>query len=386
MWEPKSNPRDRQGLWALYISVALISVSILMLEISVTRIFSVMFDYHYVFLLISLAILGLGVGGIYVHTRVEKIAQSSHQSILPASSGLVALTTLVATISIVRIPFLHHPLLAALLTFFPFFFGGVFISAAFRFFAGKSTQIYAFDLIGASLGAILVVVFLRLGGIDTNLFVAFLGSLPMGLIMYGQALRKSRKVISLVLIVGLFSIFLGNRYTGFLGEVPLGRGPHKEMPHLLGNPAGKARVVDSRWSAFGRTDLIADETDPDAMAFFIDGTAGTIMYRFDGEFQSLEESGLTDFSEYFPLELLSEGEKEKVLIIGSGAGVQVLISILGGAKEITAVEVNEDLVDLVKEYSDFNGGIYDGLPGVKVVVEEGRNFVRSREESYEMWN
>jgi len=312
MWESKTNSRDRQGLWVLYISVALISMSVLILEIGVTRIFSVMFDYHYAFLLISMAILGLGAGGIYMHIRIEKIAPNSYQNILPVASGLMALSTVVTTISIVKIPVLHHALLAATLTFFPFFFAGIFISAAFRVFAERSPQLYASDLIGASLGAILVVLSLKLGGINANLLVAFLGSLPMGLLMYRQGLKKLRKVIPLALIAGLFSIFLGNTLIGFLGEVPLGRGPHKEIVHLLAHPTSMARVIDSRWSAFGRTDVVADENDPNEISLFIDGTAGTTMYRFDGDLKSLERHEFTDFSEYFPFELLSEREKEKV--------------------------------------------------------------------------
>jgi len=44
------------------------------------------------------------------------------------------------------------------------------------------------------------------------------------------------------------------------------------------------------------------------------------------------------------------------------------------------VEVNADLVDLVKRYSHFSGGIYNGFPGVKVFVEEGKNFIRRTNE------
>lgn len=48
------------------------------------------------------------------------------------------------------------------------------------------------------------------------------------------------------------------------------------------------------------------------------------------------------------------------------------------------MEVNKDLVDLMKKYSGFNGGIYNGFPGVKIVVEEGRNFIRSTRENYDI--
>ncbi|NIS69349.1 MAG: hypothetical protein GTO12_10490, partial [Proteobacteria bacterium] len=382
--ESKINPRGRQRQGVLYVSVLFVSMAVLMLEISFSRIFSVMFDYHYAFLLISLAILGLGAGGIYVHTRTEKTTSHSHENILPFASGSMALSTVATTLSIMKIPFLHHVLLAGLLTFLPFFFAGIFLSAAFRFFAKKSAQLYASDLIGASLGATLAVVSLRFGGINTNLFAAFLSSLPAGLLMYRKGLTKPGRVIPPVLTAGVFSIFIGNVLIGFLGQVPLGRGPHKEMGHLLNHPTSIAKVIDSRWSGFGRTDLVTDEINPDEMGLYVDGTAGTTMYRFDGNLKGLERYGFTDFSEYFPFGLLSEKEKESVLIIGSGGGKEVLISLLGGAKEVTAVEVNRDLVNLMKKYSDFNGGIYNGFPRVKVLVEEGRNFVRRTRETYDV--
>ena len=384
MEDPKVQPLNGRNLWPLYLSMAFISMSVLILEISFTRIFSLVFQYHYVFLLISLAILGLGAGGIYVHKRFEKWAALSYEKILPAASGLMALSTIGVTLSITKIPGVNQILIAALLAFLPFFFAGIFISASFRLFGEKSPQLYAADLIGASLGAILVIPLLRQGGINTNLFVAFIGSLPMGFLMHWKFFDKYRKMIAYAVITGLFALSLGNAFTRFLGEIPLGKGAHKEMVHLLAHPGSKVKVVDFRWSAFGRTDLVEDENNPNETALFVDGTAGTTMYRFNGDLKNSSLDGLTQFPGYFPFDLLPATEKEKILVIGSGGGREVLVALVGGAKEITAVEVNGDLVDLVKKYSHFNGGIYNGYPGVKVVVEEGRNFVRRTNENFDI--
>lgn len=372
---------------SLYFSVALISISVLMLEIGLARMFSVMFDSHYAFLVISVAILGLGVGGIYVHTRVRKISNTDLipiQNLLSISSGLMALSILGMTVFIVKVSIFHDILLAAPLALVPFFFGGIFLAAAFHLFPDRSSKIYAADLIGASMGSLLIFFVLKLGGINVNLLVAVIASLPAGLLIFRQSSKKIEKVVLLFLMGGLISIFLLNYLGSFLGRIPLARGAHKEMARLLAHPARKASVIQSRWSAFGRTDLVADEIAPNEMVFFIDGNAGNGMYRFDDGLMPLDSPELSNFSGHFPLELLSEKEKEKVLIIGSGGGREVLVSILAGAKEITAVEVNRDLVDLMKEYADFNGGIYNGFPGVKVVVEEGRNFIRATKERYDI--
>src|SRR6202020_823251 len=57
----KSNPTH----WnQIYLCVGLTTLATLLLELSLTRIFSVVFYYHFAFLAISIALFGLGVGGV----------------------------------------------------------------------------------------------------------------------------------------------------------------------------------------------------------------------------------------------------------------------------------------------------------------------------------
>ena len=49
----------------LYLGVALTTLATLILELSLTRIFSVVFYYHFAFLAISIALFGLGAGGLF---------------------------------------------------------------------------------------------------------------------------------------------------------------------------------------------------------------------------------------------------------------------------------------------------------------------------------
>src|ERR1700679_2686017 len=58
-------PGSRSSNWPLlYTAVALTTLATLLLELSLTRIFSVVFYYHFAFLAISIALFGLGVGGV----------------------------------------------------------------------------------------------------------------------------------------------------------------------------------------------------------------------------------------------------------------------------------------------------------------------------------
>src|SRR5256885_8964082 len=49
----------------LYLAVALTTLGALLLELSLTRIFSVVFYYHMAFLAISIALFGMGAGGVF---------------------------------------------------------------------------------------------------------------------------------------------------------------------------------------------------------------------------------------------------------------------------------------------------------------------------------
>ena len=56
---------DFGGWGRVYSGVALTSLATLLFELSLTRIFSVVFYYHFAFLAISIALFGLGAGGVF---------------------------------------------------------------------------------------------------------------------------------------------------------------------------------------------------------------------------------------------------------------------------------------------------------------------------------
>jgi hypothetical protein len=123
------------------------------------------------------------------------------------------------------------------------------------------------------------------------------------------------------------------------------------------------------------------------MDIYIDGTAGSPMYRFNGNVNDpgATISNLKDtFPGYFPFLYLQEEERDNALLIGPGGGRDILLALMGGVREITAVEINKDLVDLVRRYSWFNGRIYKGLKNVNIVVDEGRNFLKRQKEKYDI--
>ncbi len=160
------------------------------------------------------------------------------------------------------------------------------------------------------------------------------------------------------------------------------------MRHFIKSPLYDAQILDTKWSHFGRTDLVINKNDNRERTFFIDGTAGSDMYQFNGDFGNISNTAVLelkdDYTGYFPISLLSSDEKRSALIIGPGGGRDILAARLAGVDKITAVEVNPDLIDLAKKYKDYNGGIFNQHDDISVVVDEGRSFLKRANKKFDI--
>ena len=118
--------------------------------------------------------------------------------------------------------------------------------------------------------------------------------------------KKWTQVTAVIFALFIAAVFILKVTTGFPGEISLLPNYHKEMYHFLKHPKFKSTVESTKWSAFGRTDLLADANNPDEKVFFIDGSAGSRMYRFSGDYSdSAANSHLYNRSEEHTSELQS---------------------------------------------------------------------------------
>jgi SAM-dependent methyltransferase len=85
-----------------------------------------------------------------------------------------------------------------------------------------------------------------------------------------------------------------------------------------------------------------------------------------------------------PLLFLRDYEKDNMLIIGPGGGKEVLIGLLSGVNNITGIEINPDFVEIVKEHSTFNGGIYTDFPNVNIIIQEGRHYIKNSHQQFDL--
>jgi len=378
----------------LFAGIFLTSLAGLVLEIAITRIFSAAIWYHFAFVAVSVALVGLGSSGLLVHYRLKKIKENWAGDItIAASIGIciiIPITLFVMHSLASQVTYL--PLFMFLFSI-PFFFVGVIISTAFSAFAHVAGRLYAFDLIGASTGAILVVLFLSLlGGEGTALLVGLIATICT--VIFSITTKNRKKIlISLVFVVFASSLVAINESTQVF-SIPTDPTANKDLPIFLRENPG-SHIARTQWNSFSRIDVVEgisgscipakDSRNPSQCAeeglvakIFIDGGAGTNIISWDGNPDSRKE--LSSWMQYLPFKMKHD---PKVLIIGSGGGRDVVAAIASGSTDVTTVEINPIIFETVKSYGEKAGNLYDHQH-VHANVDEGRSFVSSSSEKFDI--
>lgn len=384
--------RER-SLRPLLAGIFLVSLSLVGFEIALARLLSVLLSYHFVFAVLAVALLGLGGGGIFLHLLPGngRDGENPHGD-LPFWAAGFALTVSLSVLLGLRLGaafrtldsiFFYGPLFLI-----PCLFAGVLLARVYRAFPAESGRIYGCDLAGAACGSLGSLPFLDGFGVVGTIFCLGVLSSAAALLLAGMLPPGRGKWIAPGIGFMILALLFASERSGlFRPDVPIGRNPSKEIHDVLYSPSLRGEIVETRWSAFGRTDLVRLADYPDQMDIYLDGTAGSPMYRFGGDTQKpgpAVEALKTSFPGYFPFLSLDQGQKDDALIIGPGGGRDILLALMGGVGKITAVEVNRDLVDMVRSHSPFNGGIYRDLSNVQVVTEEGRHFLKRDRKRYDL--
>ena len=164
--------RGRHRPHASSPAIALVSATLLMTELALTRIFSVIMYYHFAFLAISIALFGLSASGVFAYVARGWLDRFPIGRLLAIQSLVYAVATLVALFFLVRLRVglnyspenLRLMLAIYALAALPFFTGGLVITLAISRFAARINAVYAADLIGAAGGCLILIPLLdRLG-------------------------------------------------------------------------------------------------------------------------------------------------------------------------------------------------------------------------------
>ena len=363
----------------LFAGIFLIALSGLVLEVSITRIFSAAIWYHFAFVAVSVALVGLGASGLVVQHRVKKLKGKWAENLTIYSAWGIAIFIPITlfVMHALASQVIYLPLFMILFSV-PFFLVGIIISAAFNAFASVAGRLYAADLIGASAGALLVVLFLVLtGGEGATLIVGLIAAIG-GTIFSRIAKNTKKTVVSLMFVAFALSLILLNHATQIFA-IPTDPTAQKDLPIYLREHPG-SKIVKTEWNSFSRIDVVEGGAGGEGLVakVFIDGGAGTNIISWDGKTESRQE--LSTWMQYLPFKMMQD---PKVLVIGSGGGRDVVASLVSGSKDVTSVEINPIIYETVKSYGDRAGNVYSH-EYVRSYVDEGRSFITRSSEKYDI--
>lgn len=377
------------------VGLGVISCALLLLEVMTTRLLSFISWHHFGFMVVSLAMLGLGASGTMVAvSRKLKTVELSRITVVGSwlFAFFVVLGFLMVRWARFSPPMLFSAPLNQLFRLFvtslgmilPFFAGGLVITSCLSRKGERAGVLYGGDLLGAGLGA------------AAGVFLAGIFSIEQGVLLSGVmgavgaalfAWPNRRRLISSSVIIVIVA-------TGCYYAPPIWPARGKALHRLLRELEPQGRLLSTHNTPLGRIDVVeADEIagwsfNPAAplkrpteqLHILIDGEADSPVTVIDRRRpEDLE------YLDYLPSSLaFGVRRPEKVLILGAGGGQDVWSALRGGAQSVDAVEINPATVALMKgALLEPSGGLY-ARPGINLIQQEGRSYVRSTSKRYDV--
>ena len=347
-----------------------------MLELALTRLFSATMYYHFAFLAISLALFGSGASGVFLYLVREGLDRKRTARRMTASALQFSVTTVLALGVILSNPLSLEPgpgnyLRLAVIygaSALPFFFAGCAVTLAVMTFAGEIGRLYLFDLAGAALGCLLLIPILdSAGATNTLLVVAALAALAGVVFSRSEPGGPGRGALATALAAACALVAVYSHATGLL-EIRKAKGVAQE------------NVLFSKWNSFSRITVRGSLAGP-FLHLQIDSDASTRIVRDAGDTRLHENLRRSIKALAYELK-----PRARALIIGPGGGSDVMIARAFGAGEIVAVEVNPIIARDVmssEPFRSYSGNLYE-QPGVRLVVDEGRSFIRGSRARYDI--
>ncbi len=378
-------------------SVLLASATALAYEILLVRLFSITYWHHYAYMIISLALLGYGISGAFLALFQQRL-QARFRAAYLVNLVLFAFSLPLSYLLAERIGFSPEEILwdprqwAKLATIYlylslPFLFVANAIGLALMHYRDSVSRIYGADLLGAGLGSLGIVALLFMVFPDTALrLLAVLGIVAAWLATLELGMRRPALQVALALC-GLLPLLLPAAW------LQPAMSPYKGLSEAL-NISG-TRVVAQYSSPLGLISLTehagiplrhapglsltASAGPPAQLGIFVDGDGPSAITAVTEPAGSL--AFLDQLTWALPYHLKIPG---RVLVLGAGGGSEVLQARYLGAGQIDAVELNPQIVKLVRDtYADFAGHLLSA-DNVQVITAEARGFVSTTPNHYDL--
>lgn len=381
------------------LGMGLIALATLLLQISLTRVFSLLIWYHFAFLAISLALLGFTAGGVIVFLR-----PSLTDARLPARSAWLSAgfgaASLAALLVACRLPFersvlenakqfLSFVALIALVVV-PFVLSGIVIAGNLVAHVRRAGRLYFADLVGSGAGCLLAVPLLdRLGGGAGGMLAAGLAAAGAGF-AFARRAGSERGRLHAALATGVIVL---------LGALAVAHDPLRD-PFYLPNAKVYPKVprewiLERRCGSLACVDFVENPVHlgiwglaktyagapPEQIGVVIDAWAITSIFGAASD---------PAIYEALPPTLVHRARRalgaptRNMLVIGAGGGVDVRSALHFGVERVEAAEIDGIIVDAVRgRWDAFSGGLYR-RPEVALSVAEGRHYLRSSSKRFDV--
>ena len=387
------SPAKKMSAGTVLLAVALVSFASLLLELAMTRLFSVVLFYHFAFFAISVALLGLGSGGVFAHVRRPWLSRFDMPQLGSWLCGLNSIFILVALEVVLHIPVslevngrnFGKLTIIYLVTAVPFFFTGLLFSVLFARSSGEISVLYGADLAGGASACLAVVPLLNFVGAPNALLFA---SLAMAVASAIWSDRKMARAVGLALAT-VFAVLIAANFTGKFVDIIYAKG-------LFRDPQW---VEFAKWNAISRVEV--NKYQDGSRYIVIDADANTAIMNTDPATWDREQpanptpikTGLPEHSSFnWKKSLMSAAPsianvlrpRGDFAIIGPGGGVDVMRAVANGSPSVTAIEINPTIANDVMRgrYADFTYHLYE-RPQVHLHVQDGRSYIRNARESYD---
>ena len=379
-----------------YFGIFLVALATLMYEILLTRIFSVTMLYHFAFVALSVAMFGLTAGALIVYLAPHWFPPDRLSQRLALAATAFPIALVVSFLIELRIPFrvswswlgLGTIALTYVVIAVPFVVSGVAICLVLTSFPSRVSRLYAADLAGAALGCVLLIAVLDWSdGPTAVLWVAVLASLgAIAFAIDAESPKLRRVAVATTIVLSLAAAghtVLVRRGTGIIRLV-YSKGV-VEFPPLYEkwNSYSRVRVTGDPERAVPAQGWGLSPALPPSrlrqLQLDIDVWAGTVMTHFDGDLSTVGhlKYDVTNIAYYLRPD-------RDTLVIGAGGGRDVLSALVFGARSVTAVDINKDIIATVNgRFGAFTGHL-DRDPRVHFVNDEARSFVARSTKRYGM--
>lgn len=381
---------QRERFPGFYAGIFLIAFATLALEVTLTRLLSVVTWYHLAFFAISIALLGMTAGAVTVYLRPrwfepDRFRDSlfkaclGYAAVVPVSLIILCVSRIGVGVSV----WAYGKLLAAALaSFLPFYFSGIATAAVLTKCQLPIGKLYACDLAGAALGCLLVLGAIGLvGAPNLVLLCGLIGVLAAGCfagrLMAGRLRTWSGCILGALVV--LLAVGLATPY----GIRPMA---------AKGLPVDRKDVILEKWNSFSMVTVYAEtyrrpqywgasRVAPKEKVYQhkmkIDGGAATDLRRFE----------TTKDIEHLRFDVTNVGYYLRptggAFIIGVGGGRDIQTAILFGHERIVGIDINSIFINLLEGRFRQFAGIADH-EGVRLVTDEARSFLSRSDDRYSM--